>query len=184
MRFESTPFEDVFIIEMQPHQDDRGWFSRTFCKKAFQTIGFEEEWVQMNHSFNKKKGTLRGMHFQNSPFSETKLVRCIAGAIYDVIVDIRANSPTFLSWFGVELSATNHKMLFIPDGYAHGFQTLKKNTQLLYNHTEAYSPEAEDGLRFDDPMIGVKWPMPPAMISLKDQHHLYLDEEFTGIEFE
>ena len=168
MIFTPTPLKDAFVIEMQPHQDDRGWFSRTFCKKEFVAHGFGGEWVQLNHSFNEKKGTLRGMHFQKSPFSEIKLVRCIVGSVFDVIIDLREKSPSYLSWFGVELSAKNKKMILIPEGFAHGFQTLENDTELLYHHSAFYSPEAEAGIRYDDPKIGINWPLTVTVISPKD----------------
>ena len=181
MIFKPTPLADAYIVEPQPFQDDRGWFVRTYCKKEFQSIGFDKEWVQLNHSYNLEKGTLRGMHFQKPPFSEAKLVRCIAGEIYDVIIDLRLDSPTFLSWFGVKLSAKNKIMLFIPEGFAHGFQTLKKHTELIYHHSTFYAPEAEFGLRYDDPNLNINWPLAISNISNKDAKYPLLDAKFKGL---
>ncbi len=181
MKFIETTLKSAFTIELKPFQDERGLFMRTFCKKEFEQIGHHKEFVQMNHSINKQKGTIRGMHFQNAPFVETKLVRCIKGAIFDVIVDIRVASPTFLQWFGVELSAENKKMIYIPAGFAHGFQTLEDDTELLYHHTEFYTPTAEAGLRFDDKKLEIDWQLPPQNISEKDLNYLLIDNNFTGI---
>ncbi len=170
MIFKPTPLQDAFVIEMELHQDDRGWFSRTFCKKEFAAHGFDGEWVQQNHSYNEKKGTLRGMHFQKAPYEEVKLVRCIVGAAFDVIIDLREDSKTYLSWFGVELSAKNRKMILIPKGFAHGFQTLKKGTELLYHHSAYYTQKAEAGIRFNDPQIGINWPLAVNVVSPRDLH--------------
>jgi dTDP-4-dehydrorhamnose 3,5-epimerase len=181
MKFLKTPLESAYVIETTPFQDERGLFMRTFCKKEFDEIGHHEEFVQMNHSINNQKGTIRGMHFQKSPFLDTKLVRCIRGAIFDVIIDIRVGSTTFLQWFGVNLSAENKKMIYIPKGFAHGFQTLEDDTELLYHHTEFYTPKAEDGLRFDDKKLGIAWQLPPKSISQKDLSYIFIDDYFMGI---
>ena len=141
MIFSPLPLQGSYVIELQPFQDERGWFARFFCKNEFQKIGHKKEWVQINHSFTYKKGTIRGMHFQLTPFREIKMVRCIAGAVYDVIIDLRKGSSTFLQWFGAELSAANKKMMYIPEGFAHGFQCLSDNCELIYHHTEFYKPE-------------------------------------------
>jgi dTDP-4-dehydrorhamnose 3,5-epimerase len=181
MTFTAAPLAGAYVIGLQPFNDDRGWFARYYCKDEFLSIGHTREWVQMNQSVSYAKGTLRGMHFQYPPFREIKLVRCIVGAVYDVIVDLRAGSSTFLEWFGTELSAVNHKMLYIPEGFAHGFQTLEKDSALLYHHTEFYTPDAEGGLRYDDPALGVNWPLPVAVISGRDAGHPYVDKNFKGI---
>jgi dTDP-4-dehydrorhamnose 3,5-epimerase len=181
MTFTAAPLAGAYEIGLQPFSDERGWFARYYCKDEFRSIGHTREWVQMNQSVSYTKGTLRGMHFQHPPFREVKLVRCIAGAVYDVIVDLRAGSSTYLQWFGTELSAVNHKMLYIPEGFAHGFQTLEKDSALLYHHTEFYTPGAEGGMRYDDPALAVSWPLPVAVISERDARHPYVDKNFKGI---
>jgi dTDP-4-dehydrorhamnose 3,5-epimerase len=135
----------------------------------------------MNHSTTYSKGSLRGMHYQLPPFREIKMVRCIAGAVFDVIIDIRTDSATFLQWFGIELSAANKKMLYIPEGFAHGFQCLTDNCELIYHHTEFYTPNAEGGLRYDDPKINIQWPLPVGVVSARDAGHAYLTDDFKGI---
>ena len=180
MKFLPTILNGSFTIQLDPINDERGWFARYFCKKEFSTIGHEKEWVQMNHSFSLKKGTLRGMHFQKPPYSEIKLVRCIQGSVFDVIIDLRKDSPTFLKWFGAALSAENKLMMYIPEGFAHGFQTLEDNSGLLYMHTAYYSPEAEDGLRYNDPQVNISWPLEISEISMRDTNHDLL-EKFNGL---
>ncbi len=164
-----------------PRGDHRGWFARTYCKKEFDEIGHSQEWVQLNHSFSTKKGTVRGMHFQLDPFTEIKMLRCIAGSVFDVIIDLRKDSSTFLQWFGTELSAQNKKMLYIPAGFAHGFQTLTDDAELIYHHTQFYTPVAEAGLRYDDKAIGIVWPMAVSEISERDNSHPLVDSTFKGI---
>ena len=181
MIFTETSIPDSFIIEMKKNGDDRGWFSRTFCKEEFKLINHHAEWVQMNHSFTKQKGTIRGMHYQNQPHTEIKLIRCIAGAVYDVIIDVRKNSSTFLKWFGVELSAQNGKMIYVPQGFAHGFQTLSDNVELIYHHSSFYIPNVEGGIKYDDPTIKINWPLELTNISERDKKHDLLTENFTGI---
>ena len=181
MIFTPTPLNDSFEITLTPHSDSRGWFARFFCKDEFKKIGHEKEWVQMNHSFTADTGSLRGMHFQNPPYSEIKMVRCIAGSVYDVIIDIRKNSPTFLQFYGTELSAAEKNMLYIPEGFAHGFQTLTANCELIYFHSTYYTPNVEGGIRYDDPMINIEWPLPIKEISERDTNHPYLNENFKGI---
>ena len=181
MIFSPTPLSGSYTIELEPFKDERGWFARFYCKKEFQQIGHKAEWVQMNHSFTSEQAVIRGMHFQLYPYSETKMVRCIAGEVYDVIIDLRKDSPTFLQWFGIELSAKNKKALYIPDGFAHGFQTLADNTELIYHHTAYYMPESESGIRYDDPAISVQWPLPVSTLSNRDAHHLYIDQNFKGL---
>jgi dTDP-4-dehydrorhamnose 3,5-epimerase len=181
MIFRPTPLDGAYVVDLKPFQDNRGWFARYYCKEEFSVIGHTAEWVQMNHSFTADHGSLRGMHYQIPPFREIKLVRCIAGAVYDVAIDLRRDSPTFLQWFGVELSAMNRKMLYIPEGFAHGFQTLSDNCELLYHHSAYYTPSAEAGLRFDDPLTGIRWPLPPAGLSERDKTHPLLTQAFKGI---
>jgi len=181
MTFTETLLKGSYVIELNAFTDDRGWFARTYCKNEFAAIGHTAEWVQMNHSFTKDKGAIRGMHYQLPPFSEIKMVRCIAGAVNDVIIDLRKNSPTFLQWFGVELSAQNKKMLYIPEGFAHGFQTLQNDCELIYHHSQFYTPGAEGGIQFDDPKLNISWPLPVTNISERDNRHPLLDENFKGL---
>ncbi len=166
---------------MQPSSDDRGWFSRFYCKNEFQEAGFHLNWVQMNHSFTIKKGSIRGMHYQHPPCSEIKLVKCISGTVYDVIVDLRSGSPTFLEWFGVEISDQNNKAVLIPEGFAHGFQTLKENCQLIYCHSNYFMKGVEGGIRYDDPGINIAWPLPITEISKRDKVHPLIDSNFNGL---
>jgi dTDP-4-dehydrorhamnose 3,5-epimerase len=181
MIFTPTKLRGSYIIELSPFSDSRGWFARTYCKNEFQQIGHNKEWVQLNHSVTFTEGSIRGMHYQVRPFREIKMVRCIAGAVYDVIVDLREGSPTFLHWFGTELSAKNRKMLYIPEGFAHGFQTLSNDCELIYHHTEFYNPDAEAGIKYTEPLVNIKWPLPLTEISERDNHHPYLDINFKGI---
>jgi len=181
MNFIETSLPGSYLVELKPIGDDRGWFARTFCKNEFKKIGHDKEWVQMNHSFTSSAGTVRGMHFQIHPHQEIKMVRCISGAIFDVIVDIRKDSPHFLKWFGAELSAANKKMMYIPEGFAHGFQTLTENCELIYHHTAFYEPTAEGGLNINDPMININWPKEITLISNRDQSHELITDNFKGI---
>ena len=181
MIFTPTSLPGSFVVDLQPFTDERGWFARYFCKESFSQIGHSGEWVQMNHSFSIQKGTLRGLHYQLSPFREIKLVRCIAGSVFDVIIDLRKDSSTFLQWFGTELSASNKRSLYIPEGFAHGFQCLSGNCELLYHHSSAYHPGAEAGIRYNDPLIGIDWPLPVSVISKRDNEHPYLEKDFKGI---
>jgi dTDP-4-dehydrorhamnose 3,5-epimerase len=181
MIFIQTPLQGAYYVDVEPFSDQRGLFARTFCKKEFEAIGHDKEFVQFNHSRNTFKGTIRGLHYQNPPYAEIKYIRCIQGAVYDVLVDIRKNSPTFLQYFGIELSAKNMRSIYIPEGFAHGFQTLEDNTELIYHHTAFYTPGMENGLNFDDSVLGINWPIPPTVISEKDLAHPPIDSEFTGI---
>ena len=181
MTFTPTPLAGSFVIEPTVFSDDRGWFARFYCKNDFKEIGYEKEWVQLNHSVSYKKGAIRGMHYQVKPYREIKMVKCIAGAVYDVIIDLRRDSKTFLKWFDQELSAKNRKMLFIPEGFAHGFQCLEDNCELIYHHSEFYTPGAEGGIRYDDPSVAIEWPLTPTVLSDRDKSHPYLDDKFKGI---
>jgi len=181
MIFTETFLKGSFIIEPNVLTDDRGWFTRFYCKDEFKEIGHEKEWVQMNHSFTQKKGSIRGMHYQVQPFREIKMVKCIAGAVYDVIVDLREESSTFLKWFGTELSAKNRRMLYIPEGFAHGFQCIENNCELIYHHSEFYAPAAEAGLKYNDPLIKIEWPLTATTISPRDESHPLIDENFKGV---
>ncbi len=181
MIFTETILKGSYVIELNAFTDERGWFARTYCKNEFSTIGHYDEWVQMNHSFTKNKGTIRGMHFQLPPFSEIKLVRCIAGAVYDVIIDLRKDSATFLQWFGAELSAQNKKMIYIPQGFAHGFQALSDDCELIYHHSQFYTTGAEGGIKYNDLKMNINWPLAVTNISERDNQHPLLDENFKGI---
>lgn len=181
MIFEETPLAGAYTVTITPISDTRGWFARSFCKEAFKKIGHNKEWVQMNHSYTQSKGTVRGMHFQNSPFAEIKMVRCTAGSVYDVIIDLRKDSPTFLKWFGIELSAENKKMIYIPEGFAHGFQTLRDNCELIYHHTEYYKPDVEAGINLNDKIINIPWPLTLTEVSDRDKAHPGLDKNFQGL---
>jgi dTDP-4-dehydrorhamnose 3,5-epimerase len=169
--FKKTGLEGAFIIEPERIEDARGFFARAWCKNEFDTHGLNSRLVQCNISFNKNRDTLRGMHYQATPHEEIKLVRCTKGAIYDAIVDLRQGSPTYLRWIGVELTEQNHKMLYAPEGFAHGYQTLSDNTEVFYHVSQFYSPESERGVRWDDPAFGIKWPETNnVVISEKDKN--------------
>ena len=182
MTFTELNLKGVFIIDLKVFSDERGWFGRTYCKEEFKSVGLEQEWVQMNHSFTTKKGTIRGMHFQFPPFQEIKMVRCIAGTVYDVIVDIRKDSPTFLQYVGIELSASNRRMIYIPSGFAHGFQTLSDDAELIYHHSAFYTPQAEAGLLYNEPLVNINWPLAVTELSERDSKHAQIIKEtFKGI---
>jgi dTDP-4-dehydrorhamnose 3,5-epimerase len=167
--FAETKLPDAFVIEPEMHEDHRGFFARTFCRQEFEAHGLNPDVVQCNISFNRRKGSLRGMHFQASPYSEAKLVRCTAGSIYDVIIDLRPSSPAFKKHFGVELSARNRKMLYIPEEFAHGFQTLEDDTEVFYQMSQFYSAEHSRGVRWDDPAFGISWPPGERIIIERDR---------------
>lgn len=168
MIFTGTQLKDAFIIDLEQRQDNRGFFARTFCAQEFTVHGLKPTVAQANLSFNYKKGTLRGMHYQTAPATETKLVRCTQGAIYDVIIDLRPDSPTYLLHIGVELTADNHRALYVPEMFAHGYQALTDETEVLYQVGEFYTPGYECGLRYDDPTFGINWPLSVSEISHKD----------------
>lgn len=165
MRFTPTKLAGAYIIEPQPHADSRGLFARTFCANEFRAQGLVDVFVQCNTSWNVSKGTLRGLHFQLSPSSEVKLVRCTAGALWDVIVDLRPHSATYLQYVAVELTAGNRSALYIPEMFAHGFQTLEEGTEVFYQMSQFYAPKLARGIRYDDPKIGINWPLPVTSIS-------------------
>ena len=171
MLFQPTSLAGAYVIDLQKIEDERGFFARSWCVHEFAEHDLDIRLVQCNISFNKAQGTVRGMHYQAPPFAETKLVRCTQGAIYDVIIDLRPTSPTFLQWLGVVLSAENRALLYVPQGFAHGFQTLVDNTEVFYQMSEFYAPEAAHGLRWDDPNVKVQWPLPITVMSLKDQSY-------------
>ena len=168
MIFAETPLEGAFVLDLERREDDRGFFARTFCAKELEEHGLKPVVVQANLSYNPAKGTLRGMHMQTPPAAETKLVRCTRGAIWDVIVDLREDSPTYLEHFGVELTADNRRALFVPELFAHGYLTLADDTEVVYEVGEFYTPGMERGLRYDDPALAIAWPVPVEVISGKD----------------
>lgn len=171
MRFTATPLIDARVVDLEKIEDERGYFARTWCRGEFAQHGLEERLVQCSTSFNALKGALRGLHYQAAPHAETKLVRCTRGAVFDVIADLRPSSATFLRWFGVELTADNGRMLYIPKGFAHGFQTLAHDSEVFYQMDEFYEPSAARGVRWDDPLLGVRWPLPVTVISEKDRRY-------------
>ncbi len=163
MIFTETPLPGAYLIDLEPHRDERGLFARTFCRREFDAHGLNSNIVQCNTSFNHKAGTLRGMHYQKAPSREAKLVRCVRGAIYDVIVDCRSGKS-----FAAELTAENRCALFVPEGFAHGFQTLTDNSEVEYQMSEFYNPDCGTGYRYDDPVLAIAWPLPVAVISPQD----------------
>ncbi len=171
MNFSDTPISGVWIITPDPVYDERGYFARSFCQKEFLDHGLVMDIVQCNMSFNKKKGTLRGMHFQSTPFEEKKLVSCIKGAIYDVVLDLRENSLTFCQYFSIELGEENCKILYVPEGCAHGFQTLNDNSVVYYQMSEFFHPEYSGGVRWNDPEFAIQWPIEQKILSDKDQSY-------------
>ncbi|MCD6393304.1 MAG: dTDP-4-dehydrorhamnose 3,5-epimerase [Planctomycetes bacterium] len=160
----------AYIIELERIEDERGFFARSWCVREFAEHGLNPNLAQCNISFNKKKGTLRGMHYQAPPHEDAKMLRCTKGSLYDVIIDLRKDSPTFKQWFGVELTADNRKAIYIPEGFAHGFQTLEDETETLYQMSEYYHTEYARGVRYDDPAFGIEWPMPEIIVSKKDRN--------------
>ena len=181
MKFLGTGLDGAFVIEHGTVEDTRGRFSRLICLQELQEIGHTENFVQVNHSYTRQAGSVRGLHFQLPPAAEIKIVKCIRGAVYDIIVDIRRSSPTFLNWHGRNLTALNMEMMYIPKGFAHGFQSLQPDSELVYFHTEYYSPDHEGALRFDDPRLSVKWPLPLTDISRRDASHAPIDDTFEGL---
>jgi dTDP-4-dehydrorhamnose 3,5-epimerase len=177
MQFTPTSLGDAYIVEPERRSDDRGFFARTWCQRAFTAQGLDANLVQCNVSFNYQKGTLRGMHFQLPPFAETKLVRCTQGAIYDVIIDLRPDSPTFQQWVGVELTAANGKALYVPKGFAHGFQTLTDDAEVFYQMSAFYEPGYAGGLRWNDPTFKIDWPM--AVTVIADRDRTYADYQLA-----
>ncbi len=171
MKFVFAPLHGACIIEPEPAADERGYFARGFCAREFADHGLASNFVQANISFNSHAGTLRGMHYQIAPAAEVKLVRCVRGALFDALVDLRQESPTFLQWFGDTLTAENRKMMYVPEGFAHGLLALEPNTEAFYMVSQFYAPEMERGLRWDDPAIGIEWPRQPSVISERDRRH-------------
>jgi dTDP-4-dehydrorhamnose 3,5-epimerase len=169
MLFTPTKLKGAFAIAVERREDERGFFARTWCQQEFEQQELDVNLAQCSISFNHKKATLRGMHLQMPPRAETKLVRCTQGAIYDVIIDLRQDSETYLQWFGIELTAENRQALYIPKGFAHGFQTLEDNTEVFYQISEFYAPECSRGLRWNDPVFNIVWPEPVSVISARDR---------------
>lgn len=169
MRFTATPIAGAYLIDIEKHEDARGFFARAWCHKEFEERGLNSELAQCNIAFSTRKGTLRGLHYQLPPHAETKLVRCTAGAIFDIALDLRPDSPTFRSWFGVELSAANRKMLYVPEGCAHGYQSVADQSEVFYQVTASYHPGSERGVRWNDPAFGIRIPLEVSMISDRDR---------------
>ncbi len=169
MIFAETNLKGAFLVEPEKIDDERGFFARTFCQEEFKAHGLNPRFVQCNISFSKKRGTLRGMHYQLPPQAEAKLVRCARGSIYDVIIDLRSDSSTFKQWIAVELTAEDRRMLYIPGMFAHGLMTLEDDTEVFYQMSQFYKPESAQGIRWDDPSFGIKWPQPPTIMSKKDR---------------
>lgn len=185
MIFTETTLKGAFIIDVKRLEDERGFFGRMWCKKEFREMGLNANIMQANVSYNRYRATVRGMHYQLSPYAETKLVRCTSGTIYDVIMDLRPESDTYRQWIGVELSADSFRMLYVPEGFAHGFMTLEDHSSVHYMVTQYYTPGAEEGIRYDDPAFGIQWPLIPAVISLRDLQHgpyhpVLLQEKITN----
>jgi dTDP-4-dehydrorhamnose 3,5-epimerase len=169
MKFEETTLAGAYVVEMEQLSDERGFFARTFCRDEFEARGLDARIAQCSASFNRLRGTLRGMHYQAAPFAEAKLVRCTMGAIYDVIVDLRTASPTFKRWFAVELSAANRRALYVPEGLAHGFLTLADESEVFYQISEFYHPDGSRGVRWNDEAFRISWPFEPRVISERDR---------------
>ncbi|HET7411931.1 MAG TPA: dTDP-4-dehydrorhamnose 3,5-epimerase, partial [Pararhizobium sp.] len=169
MRFTETDLKGLWLIEREPHSDSRGSFARTFCEREFAAHGLETRFVQHSQSLSREKATVRGMHFQKEPHAEVKLVSCIAGAILDVAVDLRPGSPGYLSWRAFELTPGNGRQIYIPEGFAHGFQTLTDDAVVHYLISEFHAPPAASGVRYDDPALGIEWPLPPGVVADKDR---------------
>lgn len=169
MKFNETRLQGAYVIELNRHVDHRGFFARGFCQREFQDHGLAGTMVQTNLSFSNQRGTLRGMHYQAPPAQEAKLIRCTRGQIFDVIVDVRPSSSTYMQWFGVDLSADNYRMLYVPEGFAHGFLTLAAGSEVIYQVSEFYTPGHERGIRYNDPSIGIEWPERVSVISEKDE---------------
>lgn len=178
MKYTRMKIADAYVVELEPHGDNRGFFSRVFCKNEFVTQGMDDRVVQINNSFNQYKGTLRGLHYQLPPSQETKLVRVVRGSLWDVIVDMRQDSPTFMQWDAVTLTAEKRNMIFVPRGCAHGIITLEDNTEMLYFVSEFYDPANERGAKWDDPKFSIDWPIEPVIISEKDKKNPYFDPDY------
>jgi dTDP-4-dehydrorhamnose 3,5-epimerase len=182
MIFQPLPLKGAYTIELDRRGDDRGFFARLFCEREFLEAGLESHYVQINNSLSAKKGTLRGLHYQLAPSAEVKVIRCIQGELFDVILDLRPDSLTFGRSIGVHLTANNREMIYVPRGYAHGLITLTENTEALYLVSSFYAPDCERGIRWNDPRFAIKWPVEPAEISSKDLAWPDFDPQFHGVE--
>ncbi len=171
MIFSETSLKDVFVIDMERIEDERGFFARVWDIKEFTNLGLNTRIVQCSISYNKKRGTLRGIHYQEKPYEEDKIIRCVRGKIFDVIIDIRPESPTYKKWIGIELDANEYKMIYVPKGFAHGFQTLEDNTEVFYQISEFFMPKHARGIRWDDNSFKIDWPLNPSIISKRDQSY-------------
>lgn len=181
MQINVQPIEGLYLVELNSAEDSRGSFTRVFCSNELKNVMNNQNIVQINISKNNQKGLIRGIHYQKKPNAEVKLINCIKGKIYDVVVDLRISSKTFLQWRSYELSQDDNKMLIIPKGCAHGFQTLTENSNLLYFHSEFYSPDQEEGINYNDPIIKIKWPLPIREVSNRDKEFKFLNNNFKGI---
>ena len=181
MRIVETDIAGVVAVESAVFQDARGAFSRLFCSRELQTVLGDRVVAQINHSITHRVGAVRGLHYQHRPHAEMKIIRCLKGRVFDVAVDLRRDSPTFLKWTALELTPESRLAFVLPEGCAHGFQVLEEDSELLYLHTSFYAPEAEGAVRFDDPRIGVSWPLDPTDISARDLSHAYLEKNFKGM---
>jgi len=182
MEFMETSLKGAYLIDIEKKGDDRGFFARVFCRKEFQNMGLSKEFKQVNTSFSALKGTLRGMHYQLMPSAEVKVVRCISGAIFDVILDLRPDSPSYGHWFSKILNSENRLMMYVPRGFAHGFMTLTENTEVFYFSSEFFTPQLEKGIRYDDPNFNIEWPIKPTEISQKDANWKNFDCVWHGTE--
>jgi dTDP-4-dehydrorhamnose 3,5-epimerase len=178
MIYRSTPLAGAFVIELEKRGDDRGFFARVFCREEFAARGLSNRFVQINDSLSARRGTLRGMHYQLPPNAETKLVRCIRGALWDCILDLRPGSPSFGQWYGEELSAENRRMMYVPKGFGHGFVTLSDDTEAFYLVDEPYAPDRERGVRWNDPAFGIRWPLEPTVLSERDARQRDFDRAY------
>lgn len=181
LSFEATPLSGLQCVQRHPIADERGFFSRFYCREVFARAGTGKAIAQINHTRTRKAGAVRGLHFQNPPHAEIKLVSCVAGAVFDVAVDLRQGSPTFLRWHGVRLSADNHLSLLLPEGFAHGFQALEPDSELIYLHTAPYHPEAEGALNVRDPQLAIDWPLAITELSERDRAHPFITIDWPGI---
>lgn len=179
--FISTPLAGLLVVQRKAIEDHRGFLSRFYCADEFRAIGINKPIAQINHTLTRKKGAVRGLHFQHPPHAEVKLVSCLKGEIFDVAIDLRRDSPTFLRWHGETLSAENRKSLLIPEGCAHGFQTLTEDCELIYLHTAAYHPEAEGALNVADPKLNIAWSLPVGDLSDRDRNHPFISSDFQGV---
>ena len=182
MIFHPLSLDDALIIELTPKVDNRGKFTRFFCFNELKEINSEFNIVQINHSYTQRKGTIRGLHFQYPPKAEIKMINCISGKVFDVLVDLRKESSTYLKWQCVELSRDNNRIIYIPKGFAHGFQTLEDDSELLYFHSEFYSPDYEGGIMYNDKQLKIKWPLDVSEISERDMYYMNIEGNFKGIE--